>query len=90
MNLKKKKILAARTLNVGKNRIIFNTNRLDEIKEAITKQDIRDLYATKAIIIQDVVGRRTIQKRKIRRKKGSIKKSQMNQGRAIPDPALVF
>ena len=44
MNLSKKKALAARTLNVGKARILFNVQRLGEIKEAITKQDIRDLH----------------------------------------------
>ena len=43
MNLQKKKELAARTLTIGKDRIMFNTSRLDEIKEAITKQDIKDL-----------------------------------------------
>ena len=43
MNLKKKKSLATRTLKVGKERIVFLKSRLDEIKEAITKQDIKDL-----------------------------------------------
>ena len=34
MNLGKKKILAAKTLGVGLGRIIFNNERLAEIKEA--------------------------------------------------------
>ena len=40
MNLGKKKQLAARTLGVGKSRVHFVNENLNEIKEAITKQDI--------------------------------------------------
>ena len=40
LNLNKKKELASKVLKVGKNRILFNTEGLSEIKEAITKQDI--------------------------------------------------
>lgn len=71
MNLKKKKILAAKALGVGKHRIIFNTERLSEIKEALTKQDIRDLYSQGAILIKPIKGRRKIVKRKNRRRGGS-------------------
>jgi len=74
MQLNKKKELAARSLKVGKDRIIFNKERLDEIKEAITKQDIRDLFKDRAIIIKEIKGRKTIVKRKTRRREGSIKK----------------
>jgi len=58
MNLKKKKQLASKTLGVGKERIVFLPSRLAEIKEAITKQDIRDLYANGAMLIKEVRGRR--------------------------------
>lgn len=68
MNLSKKKSLVARTFGVGKKRIFFVPSRLEEIKEAMTKQDIRDLYNEKAIIIKNIGGRRT--KVKKRRKKG--------------------
>lgn len=64
MNLRSKKELAARTFGVGKNRISFMESRKDEIKEAITKQDIRDLVASGAIIIKEIRGRRKIEKRK--------------------------
>jgi large subunit ribosomal protein L19e len=74
MNLNKRKMLAAKTLNVGKSRILFNTERLDEIKEAITKQDIKELFSSGAIKIKEVKGRKTIRKRKTRRRAGSIKK----------------
>ena len=74
MKLEKKRSLAARTLKIGKNRIVFNTSRLNEIKEAITKQDIKDLKESGAISIKEVKGRRTIVKRKTRRRFGSFKK----------------
>ncbi|MDP4039632.1 MAG: 50S ribosomal protein L19e [Candidatus Pacearchaeota archaeon] len=73
MKLDKKKDLAVRTLNVGRARILFNTSRLDEIKEAITKQDIRDLLKSKAIMIKEITGKRKQTKNK-RRRAGSIKK----------------
>jgi len=59
MDLKKKKALAVRTLGVGEKRIKFLEPRLAEIKEALTKQDIRDLYKDGAIVIQNVSGRKT-------------------------------
>ncbi len=74
MKLETKKQLAARTLKVGKDRITFNTSRLAEIKEAITKQDIRDLKESGAISIKEIKGRKKIVKRKTRRRFGSIKK----------------
>lgn len=74
MNLRKKKELAARTLNVGKEKIIFLKPRLDEIKEAITKEDVRDLKKEGAIIIKEDKGRKKIKKRKHRRGVGKVKK----------------
>ena len=74
MKLEKKKILAAKTFNVGKGRIVLNQTRLADIKEAITKQDIRDLYADKAIFIKPLRGRRSAKKRTTRRRSGSIRK----------------
>ncbi len=73
MNLEKKKILAAKTFGVGKGRIVFNSARIGEIKEAITKQDMRDLVKDKAIIIREISGTRKKVKRKTRRRSGSIK-----------------
>ena len=62
MNLGKKTALAARTLKVGKGRIVFVKSRLNEIKEAITKQDIRDLKKEGAIIVKEIKGRRKVVK----------------------------
>jgi large subunit ribosomal protein L19e len=74
MNLRNKKELAAKVLEVGKNRIVFLEDSLKEIKEAITRQDILDLHSAGAIQIKDVAGRRKIVKRKNRRRTGKIKK----------------
>lgn len=52
----------------------MNIQRLDEIKEAITKQDIRDLVASGAIFIKEISGRKRVAKRKTRRRAGSIRK----------------
>src|SRR3990167_6861646 len=69
MKLDKKKNLAAKTLGVGRDRVIFNINRLDEIKEAITKQDIRDLFSNGAIAVRDIKGRKAVKRRVSRRRR---------------------
>ncbi len=74
MDLSKKKELAARALNVGKDRIIFNTNRLADVKEAIKKQDIKALKGSGAILIREIKGRRKIIRRKTRKRIGVKKK----------------
>ena len=73
MNLKKKKELTARTLKVGKARIVFIKERLEEIKEALTKQDIRDLKKDGAIKIKEISGRKKVV-RKRSRSPGNIRK----------------
>ena len=72
MKLDKKKALAVKVLGVGKSRVIFDSTRLDEIKEAITRQDIIDLVKDKAIKIRPIKGRKTKEKRKRRRGPGKI------------------
>ena len=78
MKLERKKDLVARTLNVGKKRVIFNSQRLSEVKEAITKQDIKDLLSSGAITIREMKGRKAIEKRKGRRRAGSVRKKVKN------------
>ena len=53
---------------------MFNKQRLEEIKESITKQDIRDLTRDGAIMVEPIKGRRTHVKRKTRRRLGSVRK----------------
>ena len=79
MNLAKKKELAKRTLGVGKNRIIFNKEGIAEIKEAITKEDIKNLHKEGIIEIKPIKGRKRIEKRKRRRGPGKIKRRVTNR-----------
>jgi len=74
MNLENKKAFAAKVLGVGKGRIIFNKERLADIKEALTRDDIKDLFNDKAILIKAIKGKKAVVKRKTRRRAGSIRK----------------
>ena len=74
MNLRKKKMLAAKTLHVGKERIVFVRPRLEEIKEAITKQEIVALHKDGAIVVKEVKGRKTVVARARKRGPGKIRK----------------
>lgn len=84
MKLGTKKKLAAKVLNVGVNRVVFDSERLPDIKEAITKMDIKGLIKGGAIKAKPVKGasksrfrKRLVQKRKGRRQgKGSRKGKQ--------------
>jgi len=73
MKLDKKKELASKVLGVGKGRIAFVNSRLEEIKEAITRQDIKDLFKEGAIVIKEIHGRTVNVKRKHKRGPGSIR-----------------
>jgi len=72
MILTMQKRIAARVLGVGRNRIWMNPLRLNEIKEAITKQDIMDLIKDGAIKSREITGRKANVKKK-RRGSGSRK-----------------
>jgi len=72
--LRKRKALASKVLGVGKNKIIFDSTKLAEIKEAITKQDIRDLYSAGIISIREFRGTKKRPKRTTRRGPGKIKR----------------
>lgn len=74
MKLESKKDLIARTLGVGKDRIVLNIHSLPEVKESITRQDIRDLVSSGVIKIKEVKGTKKKVTRKTRRRAGSIKK----------------
>lgn len=74
MNLKKKKNLAAKTFNVGKERIAFVKSSLKDVGEAITKRDLRDLKEEGAIIIKDKKGRKKNLRKRKKRSTGNIRK----------------
>jgi len=71
MQLKIQKRLAAQILKSSKNDIWLDANRLDEIKEAITKADIKSLIGDKAIKCKK---RRGISRYRIRKKEEQKRK----------------
>jgi large subunit ribosomal protein L19e len=75
MNLRSKKQLAAKTFGVGKERITFVNERIEEIKEAITKQDMRNLQKDGAIIIKEIRGRRKSIKKNKKRGVGNVRQN---------------
>jgi large subunit ribosomal protein L19e len=79
MNLARKKVLAAKVLKVGKERVVFMKESLSEIKEAITRMDILDLHKSGAIKIREVKGRKKIVRRKNRRRVGKVKRKVNNR-----------
>ncbi|MBM3247180.1 hypothetical protein FJZ17_01395 [Candidatus Pacearchaeota archaeon] len=79
--LRKRKVLASKVLGVGMNKIVFDSSKLPEIKEAITKQDIRDLFSAGIISIKEVRGKKKIIKRTTKRGPGKIKRKVNNRKR---------
>ncbi len=75
MKLNLQKRLAAAVAGCPEKRIRFDTERLDEIKEAITKVDIRGLIKDNAIIINQKKGssKSRIRKNKRQKRKGRQK-----------------
>ncbi len=70
--MKLQKRLAADTLGCSEKRILFDENKLDEIKEAITKADIRNLISRGGII--------ELQKQGISRSRANKRKRQKSKG----------
>jgi len=67
------KRLAANILGVGINKVWFDPNRLEDIKEALTKQDIRDLIKDGAIKSKQTEYKK-VKKEKKKRRTGKMKK----------------
>lgn len=85
MKLTSQKRIAAQLLKVGENKVWFDPDRLEEIKEAITKTDIRGLIKDLAIQAKpqkSISGYRSrkikTQKRKGRRKGDGSRKGTKN------------
>ena len=70
--LRAQKRMAAQVLDVGENRVWFDPERIQDIKEAVTKIDIKELIKDKAIKKRAIVGvkKRAHKKRLKRKKKG--------------------
>ena len=56
VNLKAKKRLAARVTGVGVHRIKFDTDHLDDVADAITRENIRSLITANTIKIKSFTG----------------------------------
>ncbi|HLC73975.1 MAG TPA: 50S ribosomal protein L19e [Candidatus Nanoarchaeia archaeon] len=76
MNLKVQRKIAAQILKCGADRVSFNVDKLPEIKEAITKADIRSLIKNGLIIAKKKKGisrfraKFTIHQRQLGRRRG--------------------
>ena len=82
VNLRAKKRLAARVTGVGVHRIKFDTDHLDDIADAITRQNIRSLITANTIKIKPFIGTsrgRAQEKKDQRNKRGTTQGSK--QGR---------
>lgn len=56
VNLKAKKRLASRVTSVGIHRIKFDTDHLDDVADAITRENIRSLITANTIKIKSITG----------------------------------
>jgi len=74
MRTKTQKRLAAQILKGSKHRIWFDRSRLEEIKEAITKADIRSLIKKGAISIKPIVGSSKVRVRLLKEQKKKKKR----------------
>ena len=79
MTLKVQKRIAGKLLKAGINRVWFDQNRLEEIKEAITRADINHLIRDKAIQAKPEKGISSFRNRKliVQRRKGKRKEECM-------------
>ena len=66
--------MAVKALKLGRERIVFLQSRLDEIKDAITKQDIRDLKKDGAIVVKEIKGRKKVERKSKKRGVGKVRK----------------
>ena len=80
VNLKAKKRLVSRIVGVGANRVRFDNDHLDDIADAITRDDIRSLITANTITVKSFKGTsrgraktKKIQKAKRGTKQGSKK-----------------
>jgi len=69
MKKKNQKRIAASILKVGINKVWLDPSKLAEIKEAITRKDIKSLIGTKAIKAKPKIGQSKFRARKIKKQK---------------------
>jgi len=81
--LKNRKRIVSDALSIGLGRVKMDPTRLADIKEAITKHDLRSLIKDGAIIIRPLIGtsRFRARKRKIQKRKGRRKGEGKRKGK---------
>ena len=95
MNLRSKHILAARVLKAGLDRVWFDPEKATEIKEAVTKDDIRKLITMGVILVKQKQGvsrgrfRRALKQRRKGRGIGPAKKQGAKGARLNPKGAWI-
>ena len=77
VNLKAKKRLASRVIGVGVHRIRFDTDHLDDVADAITRENIRSLVTANTITVKSFTG---TSKGRAHKKKAQRKKRGTTQG----------
>lgn len=84
VNLSLQRKLGAQVLKCAPEKVLFDTERLTEIKEAITKADIKSLVGTGALSIKHSPGSSRVRARKIlkQKTKGLRKGHGSRKGRA--------
>ncbi|MBN1645043.1 50S ribosomal protein L19e [Candidatus Woesearchaeota archaeon] len=82
MNLQKR--LASKILKCSPKRIVFDTDKASEIKEAITKFDVRGLIKKKVIVKKQIRGSSKVRVRKIKiqKRKGKRRGVGSRKGKA--------
>ena len=74
VNLRSKKLLVSRICKVGVNRVHFDSDHLDDITDAITRENVRSLLTANTIKIKPIVGtsRGRSKVKKIQKKKRGV------------------
>lgn len=89
MNLKIQKRLAAQVLGCSQSKIIFDNERLGDIKESITKIDIKNLVKEKAIAKKLENGPSRVRARKIATQKRKDEEPVLVPGKAKRPHVLI-
>jgi len=74
MNLKNKKQLISKVMGIGKDRIILMPERMEEIKEIMTRADVKKLEKERIILIKPKKGKRRKKRRGKRTSKKKVKR----------------
>ncbi|MCS7094722.1 MAG: 50S ribosomal protein L19e [Thaumarchaeota archaeon] len=70
MQLRLQRRLAADLLGVGENRVRFDPERLEDVEDAITREDVRALIAEGVIYTKPVTGQTRLRAKEKRMRKG--------------------